>query len=162
MNIIYTRPDDNGLSIVIPSTKQAIEEKLGPLTQEQYESHIWAASVPSNAINPRKVSVEDIPQSREFRDAWEDVGEKITVNLSKAKDIQLQKIRSYRDLLLKEKYDGLLNRAMEIGTEEEVAEIKRKKQELRDATNSLKSLDPKTLQEIKDCTPHHIFQEVVQ
>jgi hypothetical protein len=154
--IVYTNNLEN-LCLTRCFCKEDIEKKLGSLTQEEYEQHCWEKSVPPTALNARWTCMEEFPKEdirEEFFDAWEDTGQKIIVNLSKAKNVQLNKIRKHRDLLLKNKYDGLLNRAQDMELSEEIIEGKRKKQELRDVTLPLKNLEPKNLQEIKDATPH--------
>lgn len=75
--IVYTRPD-GGISIVIPITENAIRRCVPPGTPY------------------RIVPVSEIPTDRYFRDAWEDDG-KIKVNMRKAREIHLEKIRKERD-----------------------------------------------------------------
>lgn len=140
MKLMYTRPEDNGVSIVIAAPKEAIEKVLGPLTQEQYEQHIIERSVPANALKVKVISDSDIPADREFRDAWEDItnDNKVNINLQKAKDLKLKELRAARDAeLLKADKDFII--ALEKGEDLEL--IKQRKQELRDATEPLKNLD---------------------
>lgn len=152
--IMYTRVEDGGLSIVVPAAKEDIEKVLGPLTQEQYEQHVWERSVPSDAINPRLIDEGGIPDTREFRDAWCDATAPATVDISlvKAKDIQLAKMRAERNKKL-EATDVEFMVAFEKG--EDQTAIKQKKQSLRDATNPLKALsvsgynDPQVLEQIR-------------
>lgn len=46
--------------------------------------------------------ITDFPDDRTFRDAWHHDGEKITVNMDKARDIHMQRIRFSRNEKLKE------------------------------------------------------------
>jgi hypothetical protein len=154
MKIIYTRPDDGGLSVVIAAPKADIEKVLGPISQEHYENLVWLQSVPAGAINARVVSDSDIPANREFRNAWADVSESTTVDvdLAKAKEIKLAALRQLRN----ERLDALdkdFILALEKG--EDLSNIKTKKQALRDATEPLKGLqvsgfnDEDVLQQIR-------------
>lgn len=152
--IIYTRPEDGGLSVIIPAPKEALEKVLGTLSPEEYAAHVLEKSVPEDAINIREVEDIDIPEDREFRNAWEVDADQIVINLIKAKDINLGRLRKERDGLL-DAYDKLLARAIERGTEQEVSNLKTKKQQLRDATEPLKALtNPTSIDEIKQLTPN--------
>lgn len=137
--IMYTRADDGGLSVVIPAPKADIEKVLGSLTQEQYENHVWERSVPSDAINPRYVDADGLPADREFRNAWCDATPeaKVDIDLKKAKDLQLAKLRLTRNAKL-EAADVEFMTKLEKG--EDLTAIKDKKQNLRDATEPLKAL----------------------
>lgn len=140
MKIIYTRPEDGGVSIVIAAPKANIEKILGPLTQEQYEQHVMERSIPADAINVRFISDEDIPANREFRNAWVDVTPEtqIDIDLERVKEVKLAELRAVRNAEL-EKLDKQFMLALERGGD--VEEIKAKKQALRDATEPLKQLE---------------------
>lgn len=139
MKIMYTRPEDNGVSIVIAAPKAAIEKVLGPLTQEQYEEHVLERSIPVGALNVKMISDEDLPADREFRNAWVDVtpDTKVNIDLSKAKDMKLAEMRAKRNKLLDEADKEFLL-ALEKG--QDLTAIKARKQALRDLTNPLKNL----------------------
>lgn len=139
LKIMYTRPDDNGLSIIIPADKEDIEKVLGPLTEEQYRQHVWERSVPSWAINPRYVDEDGLPADREFRNAWCDAtpDAKVDIDLKKAKDLQLTKLRDVRNAKLAAADIEFMTK-LEKG--DDLADIKKKKQKLRDATEPLKAL----------------------
>lgn len=137
--ILYTRPD-GGVSIVTPLPKENIEVLLGPLTEDQYVSHIIERSIPDDATNVRYINNEDIPTSRHFRNAWVDTTEEAYIDIccEKARDVQLEKLRRERDAEL-DKLDKEFMIALE--REMDTTVIKKRKQELRDATNPLKILD---------------------
>lgn len=137
--IIYTRPD-GGISIVIPAPKEAIETVLGPMSQRIYEKHVKERSIPKDAIKVRDIEDIDIPSSREFRNAWADTepGDQIDINVTKAKDIQLEKIRRDRDKALEALDKEMI---IALGKGEDVAPIEAKKQALRNVTEPLKQLD---------------------
>lgn len=153
--ILYTR--DNKVSLVIPAQKCDLERILGPLTQEQYEKHIWDCSIPSDALNARYIEESDIPTTREFREAWCDqvMGTQIDICLSKAKELKLAEMRKARDALLDVK-DKEFMKAFELNDSISLERIKKEKQVLRDITEPLKALvcegynDAKILQQIKD------------
>lgn len=96
-----------------------------------------------------------LPESREFRNAWVDVTDepKIDICLKTAKDIKLMQLRTERNEALK-KTDAELMRALE--AQDDLHEIKAKRQALRDATEPLKALtvsgynDEDVLQQIRD------------
>ncbi len=154
MKLMYTRPEDNGVSIVIAAPKEAIERILGPLTQEQYEQHIIETSIPVNALKVKVITDSDLPPNREFRDAWEDITDdnKVNINLQKAKNIALERMRKQRNDAL-DLLDKTAIQALENGVGIEA--IKIRKQALRDATEPLKALevsgvnDPELINQIK-------------
>lgn len=100
--IIYSDEDGN-ISIVIPSPKWQLEEIFGPMSENQYRKHVWDKSVPPDAIDPKEISDDDIPQDRYFRNAWRPCPEKkIRIDMPKAREIHMEKIRRHRDKRLKE------------------------------------------------------------
>lgn len=140
MKVMYTRPEDRGLSIVTAAPKADIEKVLGPLTQEQYEAHVMERSVPADAINPRLITDDAIPANREFRNAWADISkdDKVNIDVAKAKEVKLAELRHVRNLEL-EKLDKEFLVALEIG--DALGPIKLRKQALRDSTEPLKALE---------------------
>lgn len=140
--IIYTRPDDGGVTILIPTPKEILEKVHGEMTDEQYEHRVRTRSIPMNAINVRDIFDVDIPQSRELRDAWCDVTPQSSIDIScqKAKDIYLEKLRQIRDEKLK-KSDLDLMIANEFGDIDEVERLKTYREQLRNATETLKAID---------------------
>ena len=137
--LIYTRLD-GGVSVVIPAKKSEIERVMGPLTDKEYEQHVYNRSIPKDAINIRELSDSDIPDSREFRSAWVDITSesKIDISCEKAKDIQLVKLRKERDKLLSELDKEFM---MKLEKNESLDDVKLRKQKLRDITEPLKALD---------------------
>ena len=67
--IIYTRPEDGGLSIIVPTN--SVEECLKDVPQG-LEYHI--------------VEVSEIPNTRVFRNSWVREGNKVKTDLVKAKE----------------------------------------------------------------------------
>lgn len=154
MMMMYTRPEDGGVSIVTAVDKEAIERVLGPMTQEQYEAHVIEQSIPKDAINIKRIAYEDLPTDREFRNAWVDVTDdsKVNIDLAKAKAIKLEELRQERNKLL-DAVDKELLKALDLGGD--IGAIRTEKQRLRDLTEPLKTLvvdgvdDPAVLEQIK-------------
>lgn len=153
--LLYTRPDDGGVSVVIPAPKTAIERILGPLTELEYEAHVYERSIPPDALKVREIDETDIPSSREFRNAWVDVtpSSQIDIDCERARDLKLKHLRRVRDAKL-EKTDVLLVRAIE--QDLDTTSLKQERQQLRDITNPLKAVkvsgvlnDEALLQQIK-------------
>lgn len=86
--IIYTRPD-GGLSVVSPVINTLGERE--DFTEAQAEQRAWDA-LPSDAINPQFVDASAIPADRTFRGAWTHGGDKVAVDMGKAREIQAQRL----------------------------------------------------------------------
>jgi len=140
--IVYTRPSDGGVSLVIPASKSDIEKVKGPMTEEEYEAFVKERSIPHDAIKPRDIDDSDIPDDRGTRDAWVDVTaeERIDVDCSKARDIRLAHLRKMRNIRLAES-DVEMTRALEDDDKVKIAELKVERKLLRDATEAIKALD---------------------
>lgn len=145
MRILYTRPD-GGVSVVNGAPKADLERVLGPLTIEAYKAHVWERSVPINALNA--VEIDDSYQlpDREFRNAWKQDGKTVTHDLEKARNLQLDKIRTAREPKLLE-LDKEFMLALENG--QSTAEIIAKKQVLRDITEPLKKAVLSSIEDVK-------------
>jgi hypothetical protein len=150
--LIYTRPDDGGVTIIIPASKSDLEKTRGPLSEAQYEAIVRGKSIPANAINVMEIIDVDIPD-REFRDAWKQNGSAITHDLEKAKNIQLEKIRAAREPKLVA-LDKEFMLALERG--QSTTAIVAQKQALRDITEGLKNLDVKSIDDIKAAFPEEL------
>jgi hypothetical protein len=79
-----------------------------------------------------------IPTDRTFRDAWADTTPELTidVDMAKARDIHLESIRIKRNAELS-KLDIQATKAQDIGNAEALAQIRARKQELRDLPATL-------------------------
>ena len=73
----------------------------------------------------------ELPQDRYFRDAWQDTGAVVVVNMPKARAIHMNQIRKVRDAELV-KLDADFQRALEKGDQLEQSRIAALKQKLRD------------------------------
>lgn len=106
-----------GILVPAPSSKLSIEE-------------ILAKDVPEGK-SYREISDNDLPSDRTFRNAWTDdqPGNKVDVDMPRARDIHMDRLRIDRDEKLKEK-DLEFILALEQGAD--TAAIVAEKQELRD------------------------------
>jgi hypothetical protein len=142
MKISYLNQADGKLHIVVGVAKEVIEKDLGKsISLKEYKDIIMKA-VPEDATKVREIQDEDVPVDREFRDAWTDQteGSSIDIDLEKAKELQLKKLRAARNEEL-EKLDKDFLIALEAGEETKITEIKTQKKTLRDATDPLKNLN---------------------
>lgn len=115
--IVYTRPEDGGVSVVYPTGETTLETVL-----EQ---------VPEGALNVRVTDAQNIPSDRTYRNAWTDQnpGEQVDVDLEKAKQIHMDRIREARN----EKLLALDTEQMKsLRDPEKLLEIEDQKQVLRD------------------------------
>mgnify|MGYP001589396866 CR=1 FL=1 len=95
-------------------------EKWADVNQDKYESH-------------REMSDDAIPSDREFREAWADTTPEpvIDICMEKARGIHLSRIRAKRNAELA-KLDIDATKAQDIGDDVELAQVRARKQELRD------------------------------
>lgn len=141
--IIYT--NELGIvSVIIPNDSW-------PGTLEELAAKDVPGDLPYKIIDE-----QDLPATREFRNAWVDVTPENSIDIccTKAKDLVLEKLRKERNDLLKEsdiEYTIAMERGLDVGN------IKTKRESLRDITNPLKALnteniinDENLLQQIKD------------
>jgi hypothetical protein len=149
---IYTNADGS-LSLVVASKKESIENILGPLTDAEYEAHIVEKSVPSDRSNVQFINDDDIPQDKEFRNAWIQNGNKIDFDLEKARIIQLQRIREAREPKLRE-LDIDYMRLNE--SKQDTSEVVLKKQLLRDITEPLKNMQLNSIEDVKSAFPEEL------
>ena len=108
--LVYTNAQE-GVSIVYPVPKSNVEQILGPLTDEDYEKHVYSVSIPKDAKNPRALDDNEIPKDRYFRDAWIDNNGKLDIHLLKARDVHINKLRELRNEKLKAS-DAILLKAL--------------------------------------------------
>ena len=152
---VFTRPD-GGVSIIHGMPKSDIEKILGELTDEEYEAHVYERSIPANAINVIKIALEDVPASREFRDAWTHDGKNFGHDLEKARAIQLERIRVARAPKLAA-LDIDYQKADEAGDVDLKKTIASQKQHLRDITSTLKTKTLTSIEDVKDELPEELL-----
>jgi len=98
----------------------------------------WSAVNPGKYISHREMPDEAIPTDRTFRDAWADTTPELTVDIdmSKARGIHLGRIRAKRNAELS-KLDIEAIKAQDSGDAAALAQIRARKQELRDLPATL-------------------------
>lgn len=114
--IIFTN-SNGGVSVCIPTGELPIEQ-------------VQAKDTPAGSII---VNTSDLPnQHNDFFDAWELKDGKVTVSLTKAKEITKKRLRAEREPLLAAQ-DVAFQRALETGAD--TSAIVAEKARLRDITN---------------------------
>lgn len=148
------------LDFVIRSKFTSFANITDELKNQLYRKIIWA-TVPDDAVKPVELPLNtDFETHREFRGAWKahKTEIRIDIDLNKAKEIRLENIRSKRNSLLNY-HDKLLARAIDLDDIPQQQNLRTKKQELRDATLSLKNLKPKSIEDIIAASPNLNFYE---
>lgn len=72
------------------------------MSEDRFIAEIAAKDTPADAVNPRTITVAELPASRLFRNAWDDSNPEdfVGVNLAKAQEIAHDKRRANRDELM--------------------------------------------------------------
>lgn len=102
------------------------------LTDDQILAEIGRAGLDSS-LPWHRVSEDDLPINRDFRDAWASDGKAVGVDMPKAREIHRERLRILRAPLLAA-LDIEYQRADEAGDAKTKAQIAAKKQALRDVT----------------------------
>lgn len=151
-------------SIALPLGAVWIPDQPGYWTREATDATIFAEiakSFPAQDTNgvplPQPVSYkiierEELPQDREFRDAWEHDGTTVRHNMPKARTIHLAHLRQARVDALG-KLDREWMRATGQGKKQEVDAIEAQRQVLRDLPATLGIAEARTVDELKGCWP---------
>ena len=136
--IVYTRAD-GGLTIT--NLAWGSGSSLMGMTDDEYMAYVIENDVlgradgrgPADGKTYRVISSSDIPtgDARIFRDAWEDTGSVVQVNLPKARIIHMDRIRLARNEELARK-DITFMRAVETGDTSAQSTVATEKQVLRD------------------------------
>jgi len=139
MRVVYKDPDSDGVIVVTPINKEVLEEQFGELTVPEYESLILRG-VPADVTEYFVLTVEDLPADREYRAAWRLSPEgAVYIDLQLATKMSLERIREKRAPLLVES-DNLFMREVELDNKEKIAELKIYRQQLRDVTADVKTV----------------------
>lgn len=84
-----------------------------------------------DAVSWRRVEPSDIPTRRDYRAAWRDTGSAVDHDMSKARQLKREQLRTRRKALLAE-LDSQSMRAIEDGDASASARVRQAKQRLRD------------------------------
>ena len=139
MKRIVIKRDDGGVSIM-----QILEEADSTEAVRK-----WQTTAKEKYVSFREIEAADLP-NRDFRNAWTDdlAGPQIDVDMPRAKDIHLGRIRERR----KEKFEELdveYMKALEAGDSFAQTTAKNKKQALRDAPAASAITDASNTTELK-------------
>ena len=98
----------------------------------------WQQVHPNMYLSHREMPDDVIPTDRTFRDAWADTTPEvcIDIDMAKARDIHLERIRIKRNAELS-KLDIQATKAQDIGDAVTLTQIRARKQELRDLPATL-------------------------
>lgn len=100
--ICFTRPD-GGMSFILPAPKEHLERILGPLTEKAYWAHVYERNdwQLKDAVNVHECEHDELPHhDRDFRNAWETDGSRVSVSMPKARSIHMNRIRQARNAKL--------------------------------------------------------------
>lgn len=152
--IAYTIPEEEGLKLLIPT-----QDFLNRSEMEELEvlELLKTRHIPENAENVQIINDTDVPQDRTFRDAWQLNGEVVDHNLDKAKNIKLDCIRQVRNEKLA-KLDMELLKAAEQERRDDVKEIMKLKQELRDLPQTINIHGCQDIESIKNLS-HPLLED---
>lgn len=142
MRIYFISRKDGGVTVMYIYSDNTVEEEIQK----------WHPDDQANVESIIEGSEDKVLPQDEFRNSWKLQDTDIVYDLEKAKSLQLERIRNVRKELFVQ-YDGLQMRAMDLEDAETLAQIKTVKQELRDSTEPLKSLEPTSVEDIKAATP---------
>ena len=140
--------------VLRPIDPELDEAQLSLVTQ-LYCAKGGISLVPLDAIYPQVVTIADIPQDRYFRNAWDHGGDRVTVNMDKAREIHLNRIRDARD----KKLIDLDKETMKaLGKKDDVfrAAVEAQKQVLRDIPQTIDLTVAKTPEELKALWPKEL------
>lgn len=156
MKIIVSRKD-GGVSIMTLQDHAAEANKLAPNQIEtivQAELAQWSKVDQDAVVSWRMMEDAAIPDDRTFRNAWRDTTPEavIDVDMTKARDIQRDRLRAMRDPMLAE-LDTAYMRADETGDTAKKQDIAVRKQVLRDVTDDPAIEAASTPEELKAVIP---------
>lgn len=147
MRFCYTNPDGVA-AIVIAAPKEHLERVFGPLTDQEYRSHVLERSIPPDASDVQQLPDDWTPPSdRIFRNAWVVRDGQIDVDMPRARNVQRGRIRAARKPILAD-LDVQTLRAVEQQDTGKLAEIVARKQKLRDAPADPRIDAAQTLEEL--------------
>jgi hypothetical protein len=144
--ILYTSPDGVVHMVTPAPQNQGAEESY-----DAFMIRVRDRSVPADAVDVVIVEEATIPTDREFRDGWEQTAGVVSVNMPKARDIHMDKIRLARNEELNTK-DIAWNKADTAGR----SVIDTERQTLRDIPATFDLSEATTPDELKALWPSQV------
>lgn len=130
--IVVRKPDET-VEILIPADDYVQELINSGMTEEEAIDFIKNKDIESG-LETKKVDVSEISTDRRYRNCWKwetRKANKIDVDMVKAKAQFMSKMREIRNKELQET-DEEMSRINEIGTTQEISELKTRRESLRD------------------------------
>jgi len=128
---------DEGVAVTFPLPSDDVRtyeaDSVPGATLVFYDIQDTINNSPDTITSYEKISVNDLPATRSYRNAWERTGTTISHNMPKARDIHRDKLREARKPML-EVLDVAYQRADEQDDGPEKRRIAAEKQKLRDVT----------------------------
>jgi hypothetical protein len=128
---------DEGVAVTFPLPSDDVRtyeaDSVPGATLVFYDIQDTINNSPDTITSYEKISVNDLPATRSYRNAWERSGTTISHNMPKARDIHRDKLREARKPML-EVLDIAYQRADEQDDGPEKRRIAAEKQKLRDVT----------------------------
>ncbi len=141
--MIIIKCDDGTVSILHPTNPKADDVEVDLLIAK------WESSG-KKSVSWRRGTKSHIPTDRTFRNAWKDDSPRVSVDMVKARDIHMDRIRAKRDAKLAAlDVDAL--KTLESGDATLIASVASKKQALRDIPQNFdlsKAKEPEALKKL--------------
>lgn len=148
--IVFTRAD-GCVSIVVPAPKA---RRAGE-SEEDFLSRVAARAVPAGTADAAVCDLADIPADRTYRGAWKLAGDGLDVDMPKAREIHMGRIRAARDAELL-RLDIPQQRALVAKDDAEVRRLEAEKQALRNIPQTLDLTVATTPAELKVIWPEKL------
>ena len=122
--MIIIKRDDGGVSVLHTKNPKATDQEV------ELEIAKWE-STGKKAVSWRRGTKTHIPTDRTFRNAWKDDSPRVSVDMPKAREIHMDRIRAERNAKLAS-LDVEALKALESGDTARISIIAEEKQKLRD------------------------------
>lgn len=160
--VIFHNPDTGIAAVLVPApemfdpnskTRKLLEVKDGLTfaSDEEVLSFIIAKDL-SEGADFQIVHVSELPQDRYFRNSWKYENGKVSVDMAKAKDFHLSKIREARDRQL-EKLDKDFNKYFGQKKQQLADQVEAQRQQLRDIPQTFDLSQANSPKELKALWP---------
>ena len=147
MNVRVLCNQGGSISIIHPAPKS----KRPNETDEQWLARVFAKATPEGTMF-KDIEKAAIPPDRTFREAWELNGDTVSVNMDKARSIQMDRIRASRNKKLIE-LDVEYMVALEDDDKTKANEVAAIKKTLRDIPQNFDLTVASTPEELKGMMP---------